>query len=343
MVKNAHVIMGSEMRIGLLGTIGYSLSFIIILITLLGQLPNFLFALLAYPVSIAVRGVFWLRLGSQTKNKYFKTLSALLLILGFTISALILYEQLHYLDMHLLVPAAISHIDEDILKIIVSLWASYTAAEALGYVSYARFLGIWTAYLGALNLPSAIILVYQLLLLENPLVFLLQPLGYMLIIALFMLLCSAVGIIYGSFVTKIDIALKVPEKKEKDELDIFLRRELSLKEDSSADQASRTYHIRSQKSSSSDKDILPRQLTQSPLIIVEVISRSGEAFCTRCSTPVPVGTKDCPSCKSKLYESRPGIKCPVCGAPLSYSNRITSDHRVCGICFSDLRLRQVST
>jgi len=334
------------MRIGLLGTIGYSLSLIIILITLLGQMPIFPFVLLAYPVSIVIRGIFWFRLGSQTSNMYFKIISVLLLILGFTISTLTLYNRLgYYLETHSLILAVLSRIDEDVLKIIISLWTIYTFAEAIGYISYARFLGIWTIYSGALNLPSAIILAYQFLLIEKSLVLFTEPLSYPIILALSMLLCSALGISYGSYITRIDIALKKPEKKEVDELDKLLERESSTREESDIKQKSRTHYTNSSMVTNPVKAIslqsLPQQYAKTPMIIVEAISRSSEAYCAKCGSTVPVGTKDCPSCGSKLYESRPGLRCPVCGAPLSYSNRITSEHRVCGICFSDLRLRQI--
>ena len=347
MVKNPYIIVGTEMRIGLLGTTGYILSAIVILM-LLSQLSSFpalkgvsfvfIIAAIAYLAGIVLRGIFWLRLGSQTNHRYFKSLSVLVILLGIIASSFVLYlAYLRYPDLSGPI------INEGIfLKTAISLWAIYTIAEAGGYFSYARFFGIRTAYIGTISLPAVALLIYQTLTSES-ISFLTQPQGLIPSVSLFILLGSAVAISYSSFVIKIDVAVKKPEKEEQDELEKLLvggpplRREATLG-GSVIDRAKspRSPTVIQAYSPSS----APSQLAPSAMIIVEVISRSNEAFCPNCGSTLPIVSNSCPSCGHRLYEPRPGLKCPVCGAPLSYSKRITSDHRVCGICFSDLRLRQ---
>jgi hypothetical protein len=335
------------MRIGLLGTTGYTLSAIVILM-LLSQLSSFpasqgmpfvfIIVAIAYLAGIVLRGIFWLRLGSQTNHKYFKLLSIIIILLGIIASLLVLsHAYLHYPDL------SGSIINEDIfLKTAISLWAIYTIAEAGGYFSFARFFGIRTAYIGAISLPAVALLIYQTLTSEF-ITFLTQPQSLIPSVSLFILLGSATVTGYSSFLIKIDVAVKKPEKEELDELERLLgggpplRRE-ATPSGSVIDQAKgpRSPSVTRAYSPSST----PSQLAPTAMIVVEVISRSNETFCPNCGSTVPIGSNACPSCGHRLYEPHPGLKCPVCGAPLSYSKRITSDHRVCGICFSDLRLRQ---
>jgi hypothetical protein len=335
------------MRIGLLGTTGYILSTIVI-VMLLSQLSSFpvpqgvsfvfIIVAIAYIAGIVFRGIFWLRLGSQTNHRYFKSLSILIILLGIIASSLVLYLiYLHYPD--LLGPI----FNEGIfLKTAISLWAIYTIAEAGGYFSYARFFGIRSAYIGAISLLAVALLIYQTLTSES-IAFLTQPQSLIPSVSLFILLGSAAAISYSSFIIKIDVAVKKAEKEELDELERILGGEPPIRREATSggsvmDRAKRPTSptlIHAYSSSSA-----PSQLAPSAMIVVEVISRSNEAFCPNCGSTVPIGSNACPSCGHRLYEPRPGLKCPVCGAPLSYSKRITSDHRVCGICFSDLRLRQ---
>jgi len=347
MVKNPYNTKRIEMRIGLLGTTGYILSTIVI-IMFLSQLSNllapesvpllFIIAAIAYLVGILLRGIFWLRLGSQTNHKYFKSLSIIIILLGITASSLVLYSvYLHYPD--LLAPT----FNESIfLKSAILLWAIYTIGEAGGYFSYARFFGIRIAYLGTVSLPAVALLIYQTLASES-ITFLTQPQSLISSASLLMLLGSAAVISYGSFIIKIDVGAKKPEKEEVDELEKLLYGEPPLRREA-ATRGLVMDHARSSRSPTAVPAYLPSstasQTTQSPMIVVEVISKSSEAFCTNCGSAVPIGSNSCPSCGYRLYEPRPGLKCPVCGAPLSYAKKLTSDHRVCGICFSDLRLRQ---
>jgi len=335
------------MRIGLIGVTGYTAS-IIVIVTLLLQLTNFfipeslifvfIIISVAYLVSIVLRGAFWLKLGLQTNHKYFKSLSILIITLGITASALVTYLVYENYQAFTFLPM----FESIFLKGAISLWVIYTAAEAVGYLSYAHFFSIRIGYLGMMSLPAAALLVYQLFISE-PAGFLTHPQSPVLFASMLMLLGSAATISYASFIVKIDVAVKKQEKEELDELEMLLGGRASL---SRGAETGKTIvnQARISRGPATDQVYLPRptfvQAAQTTMIVVDVVSRSSEALCPNCGSSVPLGTNSCPSCGSHLYEPRPGLKCPVCGAPLSYSRRVASNHRVCGICFSDLRLRQ---
>ena len=73
--------------------------------------------------------------------------------------------------------------------------------------------------------------------------------------------------------------------------------------------------------------------------LVKVISRASDTVCPHCGTLNPIGSKKCSSCGKKFYEpDDPSRSCPVCGAPLKLSKRISEKLFVCGICFSELEI-----
>ncbi|HDJ66958.1 MAG TPA: zinc ribbon domain-containing protein [Nitrososphaeria archaeon] len=73
--------------------------------------------------------------------------------------------------------------------------------------------------------------------------------------------------------------------------------------------------------------------------LVKVISRANDMVCPHCGSLNPIGSVKCSNCKKKFYEpDDPSKSCPVCGAPLKLSKRISEKLFVCGICFSELEI-----
>jgi len=73
--------------------------------------------------------------------------------------------------------------------------------------------------------------------------------------------------------------------------------------------------------------------------LVKVVSRANDMVCPHCGSLNPMGSKKCSSCGKKLYKpDDPSRSCPVCGAPLKLSRRISEKLFVCGICFSELEI-----
>ncbi len=322
------------MRIGLLGAIGYAASLLLLFFILFNRLLNYPIVTFIYPVSIGLRSVFWRRIGFHTKHAYFTALSILLSIFGGLISLIII---LYLLDVFFKV-TVLPLSQYNLLIIIISLWAVYSVAEIVGYISYARLFNIRSAYLGALGLLTILIIVYQAIVLESSNAFLIQPLNTLASYSLIFLAASLIAMSYSSFILKIDIAVKKPEREEIDELEKLLAMELSNAERTAKPSIELSSYFEKKEVTHHRVDS-PQKLKYSPIIIVEVISRSNEVFCHKCGAVMQVGSNICSSCGARLYEFRPGLKCPVCRAPISYSKRISSNHRVCSICFSDLRLR----
>ncbi len=72
---------------------------------------------------------------------------------------------------------------------------------------------------------------------------------------------------------------------------------------------------------------------------VEVVTTGQDMVCPHCGALNPLNSTKCSKCKKKLYELREGeLTCPVCGAPLRLSKKITEDLFACGLCFSELRI-----
>jgi len=73
--------------------------------------------------------------------------------------------------------------------------------------------------------------------------------------------------------------------------------------------------------------------------LIKVVSRANDMVCPHCGSLNPIGSKKCSNCGKKLYEPEdPSKSCPVCGAPLRLSKRISEKLFVCGICFSELEI-----
>jgi len=73
--------------------------------------------------------------------------------------------------------------------------------------------------------------------------------------------------------------------------------------------------------------------------LIKVVSRASDMVCPHCGSLNPIGSKKCSSCGKKLYKPEdPSKSCPVCGAPLRLSKRISEKLFVCGICFSELEI-----
>jgi len=73
--------------------------------------------------------------------------------------------------------------------------------------------------------------------------------------------------------------------------------------------------------------------------LIKVVSRANDMVCPHCGSLNPIGSKKCSSCGKKLYKPEdPSKSCPVCGAPLRLSKRISEKLFVCGICFSELEI-----
>lgn len=77
-------------------------------------------------------------------------------------------------------------------------------------------------------------------------------------------------------------------------------------------------------------------------VAVRVLTASQDMVCRSCGNLMPIGSKTCNNCGSRLYEERIGVKCPVCRAPLSYATKTSGDKLVCGICFSELAVERMN-
>jgi len=75
---------------------------------------------------------------------------------------------------------------------------------------------------------------------------------------------------------------------------------------------------------------------------LEVVNEGTEMICPHCAASNLLGSKICTNCGNKLYEDKPGPRCPVCNAPIHYATRTSPTTLVCGLCFSDLKLVKVS-
>jgi len=81
----------------------------------------------------------------------------------------------------------------------------------------------------------------------------------------------------------------------------------------------------------------PKKAEKKPLI--EVVSRATDMVCPHCGSLNKLGSDKCANCGKSFYKPEdPSRSCPVCGAPLSLSQRISEELFVCGICFSELRV-----
>lgn len=73
--------------------------------------------------------------------------------------------------------------------------------------------------------------------------------------------------------------------------------------------------------------------------LVEIVSKASDMVCPHCGSLNPLGSTKCQGCGRQLFTPEPPSRsCPICGAPLTLSQRISGDLFVCGICFSELRI-----
>ena len=73
--------------------------------------------------------------------------------------------------------------------------------------------------------------------------------------------------------------------------------------------------------------------------LVKIVSKANDMVCPHCGSLNPIGSEKCSSCGKKFYKpDDPSRSCPVCGAPLKLSRRISEKLFVCGICFSELEI-----
>ena len=75
--------------------------------------------------------------------------------------------------------------------------------------------------------------------------------------------------------------------------------------------------------------------------VIEVVNKGQDMVCPHCGALNPLKSTKCAKCKKKLYTLKEGEpSCPICGAPLRLSKRISEDLFTCGLCFSELRIPQ---
>jgi len=73
--------------------------------------------------------------------------------------------------------------------------------------------------------------------------------------------------------------------------------------------------------------------------LVMIVSKANYMVCPHCGSLNPIGSEKCSSCGKRFYKpDDPSRSCPVCGAPLKLSKRISEELFVCGICFSELEI-----
>jgi len=72
---------------------------------------------------------------------------------------------------------------------------------------------------------------------------------------------------------------------------------------------------------------------------IEVITRGQDIVCPNCGELNKLGSTKCVKCKKPFYKlEKEEPTCPVCGAPLRMSKRISDERFVCGLCFSELKI-----
>jgi len=72
---------------------------------------------------------------------------------------------------------------------------------------------------------------------------------------------------------------------------------------------------------------------------IEVITRGQDIVCPNCGELNKLGSTECVRCKKPFYKlEKEEPTCPVCGAPLRMSRKISDERFVCGLCFSELKI-----
>ena len=319
------------MALSKLGGVGYLLSAFIAIV--LALTPSFFFlasllsiVLFAHPVSIVLRFLGWRRVGKLIEHRYIGIQPYPFIAIG-----------LAYFG--LLISGFSGSILDGSPYIVASLWAAYSLLEAGGYVTLARS-GIKPFYVSLLNIPAVGLILASLSFLDlGALISDGAPaetlvLG-MLTAGLAILAASALSSSYA-LLRWGAISPRLERRPAYAELETMApTREQAPVEAYVATRAPpRPARVRQERPPAPRNTAVQRRRG----IAIQVLSRGEAMSCRRCGSFSPIGSHHCSTCGSSLYEDAPGLKCPVCGAPLSIATKLSPEHRVCGVCFSDLRL-----
>lgn len=310
-----------------LGGVGYLLSAATAVILSLVSSPPFLapllfVPLLIHPASIVLRFLGWRRIGGLIERRYVRILPLPLLAIGLAYFAILASGAI---GATVLIP----HYGA------ASIWAAYSLLEGGGYLSLARS-GVRPLYVATLNIPGVTLILTALLYIDPAF----TPGGNvemglfslnLLRAGLAYLAASALAVSYTLLRREAMLGLREPRPTYA-ELEAIVPTRASPQRAPAEVTAAPPRRARQPS---------PQRGVGVPAggrIVVHVISRGEAMSCRRCGSFSPLGSSRCTVCGALFYQEKPGLKCPVCGAPLSLATKLSPTHRVCGICFSDLGL-----